>query len=420
MLMPYAPTRLTPADRCFALPAPLPPRRGAGRMRTAWCITPIARCRAPSASICGPARSPARAAATAAPRCGAAPAPAPHAAGRFRYSRCIVTAPANDETFNAVNSVQAALQIAAGTAGRPPDAGAARRQRLCRLAAERMLSYTLIESLSRQPHAERAGAGCRRPIACAPVRPSTFHVRQPSMLAPARQRRDPTLTPGRVAAGGVRAMTALRESYSSPLSHFEPTELFDTLSTGIVVLDAQLCPIYANVSAQDFMAVSLRQARGRPFADLFYDPRQLVEVLRRSLDAPRDLHAARAGAEGAWVRRRSREPSVHRPDRHAAGRAGDRHLPAAGAHRCHAAAAHLARQRHPHRHGRQPPDDPAAGARGEESAGRTARRGAAARQGTGEPGAARIHRHHHQRSRPAGRAGGFHGRLQRPAQQGRC
>ena len=75
----------------------------------------------------------------------------------------------------------------------------------------------------------------------------------------------------------------VQHDYHSPLSHFEPTELFDTLSTGIVVLDAQLCPIYANVSAQDFMAVSLRQARGRPFADLFYDPRQLVEVLRRSM-----------------------------------------------------------------------------------------------------------------------------------------
>ena len=72
--------------------------------------------------------------------------------------------------------------------------------------------------------------------------------------------------------------------YFSPLSQFEPTELFDSLSTGIVVLDAQLCPIYANVSAQDFMAVSLRQARGRPFSDLFYDPRQLLEVLRRSLN----------------------------------------------------------------------------------------------------------------------------------------
>jgi two-component system nitrogen regulation sensor histidine kinase GlnL len=80
-------------------------------------------------------------------------------------------------------------------------------------------------------------------------------------------------------------MSAIRDhSWSSPLSQFEPTELFDSLSTGIVVLDAELCPIYANVSAQDFMAASLRHARGRPFSELFYDPRQLVEVLRRSLD----------------------------------------------------------------------------------------------------------------------------------------
>ncbi len=71
--------------------------------------------------------------------------------------------------------------------------------------------------------------------------------------------------------------------FSSPLSQFEPTELFDSLSTGIVVLDAELCPIYANVSAQDFMAASLRHARGRPFSELFYDSRTLVEVLRRSL-----------------------------------------------------------------------------------------------------------------------------------------
>ena len=41
--------------------------------------------------------------------------------------------------------------------------------------------------------------------------------------------------------------------YTTPsaLSHFDPTELLDALSTGIIVLDAQLCAIYANVAAQD-------------------------------------------------------------------------------------------------------------------------------------------------------------------------
>jgi two-component system nitrogen regulation sensor histidine kinase GlnL len=76
-----------------------------------------------------------------------------------------------------------------------------------------------------------------------------------------------------------------------------------------VVLDAQLCPIYANVSAQDFMAVSLRQARGRPFADLFYDPRQLVELLRRSMTNLETctLHELVLKALGSAA---NREPSV--------------------------------------------------------------------------------------------------------------
>jgi two-component system nitrogen regulation sensor histidine kinase GlnL len=79
----------------------------------------------------------------------------------------------------------------------------------------------------------------------------------------------------------VNALHDYRDA--SPLSQFEPTELLDSLSTGIVVLDAQLCPIYANVRAQDFMAISLRQSRGRPFSSLFHDTRQMVEVLHRSL-----------------------------------------------------------------------------------------------------------------------------------------
>jgi len=43
----------------------------------------------------------------------------------------------------------------------------------------------------------------------------------------------------------------MREYSLSAISHFDPTELIDALSTGIIMLDAQLCPIYANVAAQD-------------------------------------------------------------------------------------------------------------------------------------------------------------------------
>jgi two-component system nitrogen regulation sensor histidine kinase GlnL len=75
----------------------------------------------------------------------------------------------------------------------------------------------------------------------------------------------------------------------------------DALSTGIIMLDAQLCPIYANVAAQDLLAFSLNTARGRPFGDFLHDPNGLMRILRRSLEtgesfADRELTVRPAGA----------------------------------------------------------------------------------------------------------------------------
>lgn len=74
-------------------------------------------------------------------------------------------------------------------------------------------------------------------------------------------------------------------SEHSALSHFEPAELLDALSTGIVMLDAQLCPIYANVAAQDLLAFSFNQARGRPFGDFLHDANSLICILKRVLES---------------------------------------------------------------------------------------------------------------------------------------
>jgi two-component system nitrogen regulation sensor histidine kinase GlnL len=71
----------------------------------------------------------------------------------------------------------------------------------------------------------------------------------------------------------------------SALSHFDPAELLDALCTGIIMLDAQLCAIYANVAAQDLLAFSLNQARGRPFSDFLLDGNGLTAILRRALEA---------------------------------------------------------------------------------------------------------------------------------------
>jgi two-component system, NtrC family, nitrogen regulation sensor histidine kinase GlnL len=87
----------------------------------------------------------------------------------------------------------------------------------------------------------------------------------------------------------------------SALAHFDPAELLDTLSTGIVMLDAQLCPIYANVAAQDLLAFSLNLARGRPFGDCLHDAAGLTAILRRALEsgegiADREISVRPAGA----------------------------------------------------------------------------------------------------------------------------
>ena len=78
---------------------------------------------------------------------------------------------------------------------------------------------------------------------------------------------------------------AAERHFPSALSHFDPTDLLDALSTGIIVLDAQLCAIYANVAAQDLLAFSLNQARGRPFSDFLLDGNGLPAILRRALEA---------------------------------------------------------------------------------------------------------------------------------------
>jgi two-component system nitrogen regulation sensor histidine kinase GlnL len=72
---------------------------------------------------------------------------------------------------------------------------------------------------------------------------------------------------------------------ASPLDHFDAHEMLDALATGLMVLDAQLCVVYANVSAQDLLSLSLRQTRGHPVSQLFAGPQSLVELLRRALDS---------------------------------------------------------------------------------------------------------------------------------------
>lgn len=106
-------------------------------------------------------------------------------AAEFRYSSCVVLAPANDEVFNAVNSVNASLQISPGLRpghrvqvvldGKPyPEWPGG------------SLGYTLA-NIYRGSHTLGVQVldADGRSLCAGPA--ITFHVRQPSILSPARQ-----------------------------------------------------------------------------------------------------------------------------------------------------------------------------------------------------------------------------------------
>src|SRR5580698_2557165 len=82
---------------------------------------------------------------------------------------------------------------------------------------------------------------------------------------------------------------AVEQAVPSALSQFDAADLLDALSTGIVMLDAQLCAVYANVAAQDLLAFSLNMARGRPFTDFLHDAVGLKGILRRALETGESL-----------------------------------------------------------------------------------------------------------------------------------
>jgi len=68
---------------------------------------------------------------------------------------------------------------------------------------------------------------------------------------------------------------------SSPLSHFDATGLIDSLALPVLVLDAECCVVFANVSARALLTMSMRELQGQPLDLLFADGQLLRGALRR-------------------------------------------------------------------------------------------------------------------------------------------
>lgn len=109
------------------------------------------------------------------------------------YAECVVLAPGNDQTFNAVNTVTVSLQI---TPGLKPDHGVQVIFDGNPYAAwpARMLTFK-IENVERGTHTLAAQVvDARKKVLC--NGPSiTFHVRQPSVLNPNRNKPKPKTKP---------------------------------------------------------------------------------------------------------------------------------------------------------------------------------------------------------------------------------
>ncbi|MFM7432827.1 MAG: PAS domain-containing protein [Gammaproteobacteria bacterium] len=168
---------------------------------------------------------------------------------------------------------------------------------------------------------------------------------------------------------------AVERLFQSFAAHHDPADLLDALATGVVMLDAALVVMHANVAAQGLMAVGLNQARGRPFCELFTDCTALQVSLLRVRDTGEPITEIEQALRPLGAPREARIVDFTITAIDDVG--GSRRLLlelADAAPRARQSRSCLASQAR-----RQPHDDSAAGARDQKSARRRARRRAVAR-----------------------------------------
>lgn len=96
----------------------------------------------------------------------------------------------------------------------------------------------------------------------------------------------------------MSVMTIDQQHEPSVLADFDTGYVLDALASGIIVLDKQLCTIYANVIAQELLAVHLPDMRGRPLAEFLPRPGRFVCAVRRALSRAAAVdYTLRAGVE---------------------------------------------------------------------------------------------------------------------------
>jgi len=81
----------------------------------------------------------------------------------------------------------------------------------------------------------------------------------------------------------MAAIVLDEEHEPSVLADFDTGYVLDALASGIIVVDKHLCTIYANVIAQELLAVHLSGMRGRPLAQFLPRSGRFVCAVQRAL-----------------------------------------------------------------------------------------------------------------------------------------
>lgn len=87
---------------------------------------------------------------------------------------------------------------------------------------------------------------------------------------------------------------------TSVLADFDAGDVLDALSLGIIVLDLQLCAVYANVGAEDLLAVPAERLRGRPLASFLPQPQPFLHAVAQALERGESVMFDLAGSAG-WA-----------------------------------------------------------------------------------------------------------------------
>ncbi len=97
----------------------------------------------------------------------------------------------------------------------------------------------------------------------------------------------------------------------SPLAHIDPAHLLDALPTSVLVLDGELCLVYANAEAQALLGISFNRVRGRPLAELLSEPAGLVPNLHAALEERRAVSACDVMLKATPMQGSATAESVH-------------------------------------------------------------------------------------------------------------